>query len=232
MQRNASSVGVRRGTQPLGARAQVGAAQPGRAPARAEVARDRLERLRVVRLRHHGAHRHRVRAWNRSRLLRGTLMRHFLLSRPIAALTRRVGKPPTVALLITSAGSASRAGPCALYAPLSAIALTAVAAHADHTLASARGAVVQTGGRFHRQLFADESAQTCGAGPGRRTILAVAVRTARSGTAPELAWRFDRVPCRSPDRRRLSTPNPARCHPLGCGGRAPNGALSRTLQPR
>jgi hypothetical protein len=64
----------------------------------------------------------------------GTLMRHVILARPVAAGARRVIEAAVTALLVTATGFPSRAPPGFLSAAFGAINMAAVAMAADQDL--------------------------------------------------------------------------------------------------
>lgn len=78
-------------------------------------------------------------------------MRHFLLSRPVAGLTRGVREATGSTVLVACAGGAPSDATRGLRAAHAAVALTAITRAADHALAPTAGAMEEASSPIHRQ---------------------------------------------------------------------------------
>ncbi len=87
--------------------------------------------------------------FNRRGRRRGTLMRHFLASRAVAALALRVRQAPRKARLVARAGCPQRGRAGTLGAAGGAIALPPIAVAADQHCRAARGTEIASSGRLH-----------------------------------------------------------------------------------
>lgn len=94
----------------------------------------------------------RGRQWNIGVGQRGTLMRHFLLSRPITALSFGMAFAAAAALLIAASRRAQRRPARLISARRTAIAIAPITVTAERHLASTAGTEVQTSGVVHRRL--------------------------------------------------------------------------------
>lgn len=172
--------------------------------------------------------RHRFgRQWSSRSRGRGTLMRHFLNSSPIAALPLGMRVTTAQARLIAAAGGAHGVVACLVSARRGAVAVAAIAVAADDDGGPAAGAQVASSGRFHwqsgpmesrrqralREILCRQRCPRCGAaGRGIGSDLAVG-----TGVAPT-----------SPPAGRLSTASATDAHlPPHC----PTGSLSEPYRP-
>ncbi len=144
-------------------------------------------------------------------------MRHFILPRPVTALTRSMREATGAAVLITHAGGALRSATRRLCAIRAAVTLTAIAGPANDALAPATGAEVKASGSIHRQSPCRHALDLRGS---RRDTCSQPCLAHGAGTASVRTWRFEPMPCRSSrsaptiyaNRRRLSAASCQRAH--------------------
>lgn len=125
--------------------------------------------------------------WNSGELGWGTLMRHFLVSGPIPALTFGVRVTSPTTRLIAATGGLDGSASCLIGTPGGAVALTPITVTTnDHGGAATRTQVAPSG-EIHGQRSANGGRQQR---PLRGILCMQRCPSGQRGAASELAWRL------------------------------------------